>query len=1129
MNNFYAKWLLMKMIIAVAGAFKKLPSFIVNLFSAKKSAVALVTLTGEAVNTACLPITGGIHTSAPANTFTTLPNDAKHSDASFFFIPNPGKHSTSTVHLFKHSVMKTYLRKSGLFAITLLMAGLFFIQNSFGQITTLKAWSNIYHGTSTSAQTSAYSVPTGSNTNRILVVAIASSQVSAGSRTVVLTYGTRPLTSVAGDMATGSILQHTQLYYLNEAGLDLATNTTLSVTVSGGTTVVTDVWAAVFDGVNQTSPITDFKTYNSGSSNIGSIAYSTPLNVNTNDQALEVISSVHLSTFAVHSINTPTNWALGDDQQWTTNYDVDNAVFNRDIPISNITDNSSTTFNNGTSGTTYGSMTGMTLHAAPIVVASPYTMLSSGTFTVPAGVSCIKVEAWGAGGDGGVGPNSQFGGRRGAGGGGSGAYIIDNAFSTTGNTQYTISIGNGGGSTGSGGSSNTTINTNLFVAAGGSSNTSNSSNGAAGGSSGNSVNPAGTGAPYIIAGTSGGNANGNDGGDGGTPFGYASNGGAGGIYFGTGAGDGTPPGGGGGGGARGSNGGNGAGGGVRFTWIDVSNFTVSASPTTICAGGTTDITLHSTSLANGDYNITYTTPANPGGVGTTVTFTSGVSTAFTVSGLTGPTSTVAITAITFASGSTCSTTLTNKSVVITVNAPTVGVGSALTAICKGGTTVALGGSYGGGATAAVWSDGLTGGQAGTFTNNGGTTPGTATYTASASAPASVTLTLTTSGGSCGTTSASKTLTVNPSPTITLGTISPICAGSMSFTIPYSSPAGSPNQYSISGAGITTVTNGTLLGSPITVSLSAGASGTSIPFTLTVRNSSGCVSSNIPGSVTVNPAPTVTCPGNSSVCIDASPFTLTGGSPAGGTYSGTGVSAGTFNPATAGAGSHTITYTYINGSGCSNSCSFTITVNPLPVVSISNLASQYCTNSPAVTITGIPTGSGGSFIAYDGGSPDGGITDNGNGTATFNPSTVVGSSSTIVYTYTDGNGCTNYATPDVTINPAPTASEVHTDLTCNGAANGTATITGAGGTGPLSYTLSGGTLGSPSTNATGSFTGLGAGIYNYTVTDANSCSATAGSLTIMQPAAISITSATVTSPITCNGGTGTVTITATGGT
>ena len=63
--------------------------------------------------------------------------------------------------------------------------------------------------------------------------------------------------------------------------------------------------------------------------------------------------------------------------------------------------------------------------------------------------------------------------------------------------------------------------------------------------------------------------------------------------------------------------------------------------------------------------------------------------------------------------------------------------------------------------------------------------------------------------------------------------------------------------------------------------------------------------------------------------DANPFTLKGGLPLGGAYSGTGVNAGLFNPAI-GAGIHTITYSYSNVFGCANTASLNITVlNPLP--------------------------------------------------------------------------------------------------------------------------------------------------------------------------------------------------------
>jgi hypothetical protein len=85
---------------------------------------------------------------------------------------------------------------------------------------------------------------------------------------------------------------------------------------------------------------------------------------------------------------------------------------------------------------------------------------------------------------------------------------------------------------------------------------------------------------------------------------------------------------------------------------------------------------------------------------------------------------------------------------------------------------------------------------------------------------------------------------------------------------------------------------------------------------------------------------MSCPTYSAVCIDVAPFALSGATPEGGTYSGAGVSGGVFTPSVAGAGTHTITYTYTNPStGCTNTCSFDIVVAPIPTTStITGLAS-----------------------------------------------------------------------------------------------------------------------------------------------------------------------------------------------
>jgi PKD repeat protein len=111
-------------------------------------------------------------------------------------------------------------------------------------------------------------------------------------------------------------------------------------------------------------------------------------------------------------------------------------------------------------------------------------------------------------------------------------------------------------------------------------------------------------------------------------------------------------------------------------------------------------------------------------------------------------------------------------------------------------------------------------------------------------------------------------------------------------------------------------------------------------TLSIVSSTGCSSVLYSQQITINPLPTVSfAPITAVVCTSTAPFTLTGGVPATvagvgtGTYSGTGVSGGIFNPAVSGAGTFVITYTYTTAAGCVRSATQSILVTQTIVLSL----------------------------------------------------------------------------------------------------------------------------------------------------------------------------------------------------
>ena len=113
-------------------------------------------------------------------------------------------------------------------------------------------------------------------------------------------------------------------------------------------------------------------------------------------------------------------------------------------------------------------------------------------------------------------------------------------------------------------------------------------------------------------------------------------------------------------------------------------------------------------------------------------------------------------------------------------------------------------------------------------------------------------------------------------------------------------------------------------------------------------------------VTVSPVPVVTVQPLPTLCQNGNPYTLTGGSPAGGTWSGPGVSAaagGTyvFTPAASLAGANTLTYAVTNAGNCTGQASTTLQVVPMAIAAVPADTTLCPGSTKAFQLRGTPAG------------------------------------------------------------------------------------------------------------------------------------------------------------------------------
>jgi len=258
---------------------------------------------------------------------------------------------------------------------------------------------------------------------------------------------------------------------------------------------------------------------------------------------------------------------------------------------------------------------------------------------------------------------------------------------------------------------------------------------------------------------------------------------------------------------------------------------------------------------------------------------------------------------------------------VTINvlpAPTI---SGNVSVCEGTTGVSY--TTQPGMTNYQWS--VSGG--GSITSGGGATDNTVTINWNIPGPQTVSVNYTNSNGCTANAPTVYPVTVNPLPgpagLITGPTV--LCQASTT-----SYDVGSVSNTNSYAWVLNPGTAGTIVGNTksITVNWSAAFYGNADLTTQGVNTCGiGLISPAL--SILVNPKPLVfyTICTDSITTTGARPILLREGIPLGGTWSGTGVtpSSGTFNPATAGPGSFTITYSYTNVYGCINTASRIIIV------------------------------------------------------------------------------------------------------------------------------------------------------------------------------------------------------------
>ncbi len=201
-------------------------------------------------------------------------------------------------------------------------------------------------------------------------------------------------------------------------------------------------------------------------------------------------------------------------------------------------------------------------------------------------------------------------------------------------------------------------------------------------------------------------------------------------------------------------------------------------------------------------------------------------------------------------------------------------------------------------------------------------------------PVLATIVVIPTGNVCTTAPVTYHLTVNPIPSVTMPADTSVCHGAIVGASIYTGTvAGTTFTWTNSNASVGLAASG--IGNvPSFTAINTGNIPVVANITVTPA-ANNCTGIPSVYSIIVSPAPLITFSSLPQLCISSPPLSLTHAIPAGGIYSGAGVTGNIFDPSVAGIGMHTISYTYTDtNSGCSNTGTTQIVVTDGLSISVS---------------------------------------------------------------------------------------------------------------------------------------------------------------------------------------------------